>query len=241
MVIKLGAGACALVLTALLLGGCSFGGGGDTPPSVSRPGSIPTATPPATLPEPILLGESQGTNPRPTGASSGGSSTYAVKSGDTLFGIAASLGVPSDQQASWTAEVLRLNGLAEPSLLRAGQELRLPNLPTATPRASGTPAATGTPARTPTPASTTAVSTTATPRPTVTGGGGAYTVVSGDYPFLIAQKLGVPAAQQAAWVDQLIALNGIDPSRLFVGQVLQLPAGTPPISGTSSPTATPVP
>ena len=66
----------------------------------------------------------------------------------------------------------------------------------------------------------------------VSGGGGTYTVVSGDFPLLIAQKVGVPPAQQSAWADQLVALNGINPSGLQVGQVLQLP----PIPAGATPT-----
>ena len=34
---------------------------------------------------------------------------------------------------------------------------------------------------------------------------------------------GVPVAQQQAWADQLLALNGISSTGLQVGQVLQLP------------------
>ena len=214
--------------------GCLFGGGDETI-SATRPGSIPTATAPANLPDPILLGESQTSGGTPLSGGSG-ESTYTVKSGDTLYGIAGQLGIPASDQAAWVADVLKLNGIADVTLLRAGQEIRLPRV-SATPRATGTatPRPTGT-AQGTTPTATAA--TTATPRPTVVGGGGTYTVVSGDYPFLIAQKLGVPESQQAAWVQQLISLNGIDPSKLQVGQVLQLPAGTP--SG-ASPTVTPTP
>lgn len=229
------------VAAAAVATGCLFGGGDETI-SATRPGSIPTATAPANLPDPILLGESQTSGGTPLSGGSG-ESTYTVKSGDTLAGIAAQLGIPGSEQAAWLAEVLKLNGIQDPKLLRAGQEIRLPRA-TATPRPSGTgtPQPTATPRPTGTALATTptstAAATTATPRPTVVGGGGTYTVVSGDYPFLIAQKLGVPESQQAAWVQQLIALNSIDPSNLQVGQVLQLPAGTP--SG-ASPTVTPTP
>ena len=152
--------------------------------------------------------------------------------------------VPVGQQASWIAEVLRVNGIADPTLLRAGQELILPAA-SPTPRVTGTPptatqtrvAATATTATTATVASTAA--STATPRPTVTGGGGTYTVVSGDYPLLIAQKLGVPESQQLAWADALTALNNVSSTGLQVGMVLQLPAGTPSSGGTATPIRTP--
>ena len=250
MVIKLGAAALAIVLLVVLLQETIFNGDdGDTPASVSRRGSIPTATPPANLPEPLLLGEVRTTSPS-TGAVAGEGS-YVVKSGDTLAGIAISLSVPVDQQAAWIAEVLRLNGIADARLLAVGQQLRLPRLPTPTPtaRTTGTPAAAATATRTPaaqaqatSPAATaTRPAATETPRPPVSGGGGTYTVVADDNPFVIAAKLGVPEGQQAAWVDQLIALNNINPNALSVGVVLQLPAGTPSGGAAPAPTATRVP
>ncbi len=238
----------AVLAAGMLSAGCLFGGSDGTI-SAQRPGSIPTATPPATLPEPIVVGETQaGATGSTTGAVSG-EATYVVKSGDTLGGIATQLGIPAAQQAAWVLQVLQLNGIPDASLLQAGVELRLPRVQP-TPRPTGSPAATaavtsspGAVARTATTAPTTAAaassttspSASATPRPTVvSGGAGTYTVVSGDFPILIAQKLGVPESQQAAWANQLIALNGIDPSALQVGQVLQLP----PIP-TPAPTSTP--
>ncbi len=240
MGLKAALGLLAVVLLVVLLWGPIFGGGGEPKPSASRPGSIPTATPPADLPAPILLGEAQAATGSP--AAGGGGGTYVVKPGDTLGAIAGQLGVPADQQAAWVAEVLRLNGIADARLLQAGVELRLPRTQAAAATATRTPgtpsAATAT--RTPGTPGAATPTRTATPRPTVTGGAGTYTVAEGDYPFLIAEKLGVPEAQRAAWVDQLMALNNIDPTKLQVGQVLQLPAGTPSGGGTS-PTATPTP
>ena len=250
MAMKLAAGGLAFVLLAVLLQGCLFGGGGGGRSiSVARPNSIPTATQPPTLPEPILLGETQSNAPR-TQTNTGAANSYVVKSGDTLGAIAAAQGITPDQQAAWVTEVLRLNGMDDARLLRAGQELQLPRIPTPNPRtpAAGTPAAgtTGTPARTTTVgggASGTSSTPTPTPRPTTSGGAGTYTVVSGDFPLAIAAKLGIPAAQQTAWVEQLISINNINPSALSVGQVLQLPptpsgGGT---SGTANPTATRTP
>ncbi len=236
----------AALFMASISSACLFGGGDNTI-SVSRPSSIPTATPPATPPEPILLGEAQASASPVTAG--GGDSTYTVKSGDTLDRIADQLGIDSSQKAGWTAEVLRLNGIQDARLLQAGMELRLPKVqPTPRPTGTvttraGTPTSTATraAATTPTTAATPA-GATATPRPTVLAGPGTYVVQPGDNPSLIGQKLGVPETQLAAWANELISLNGIDPLNLQVGQVLKLPPSTPSGGGTAAtPTATRVP
>ena len=234
MGIRVAVGLLVIAVLVLLLRGSLFGGD-ESKPSAARPGSIPTATPPADLPGPVTLGEAQAATGSPAAGGSG--STYVVKSGDTLGAIAAQLGIPADQQAAWIAEVLRLNGIEDARLLQAGVELKLParaQSATATPtRASGTPTATsaaGT--RTPTP----------TPRPTTTGGAGTYTVVSGDYPTLIGEKHCVPEAELDAWAQELLDLNGVQATNLQVGQVLELPAGTPPLCvREEEPTPTPTP
>src|SRR3954467_13864598 len=150
---------------ALLVSACGIIGGGGSDSlnpnaqSVTRPGSVPTATPPATLPEPILLGAATdpigGTNPQgtPTGGNTTGSAaTYVVKPGDTLAAIASSQGVTGPDQAAWIAEVLRLNGIADARLLAAGQDLSLPRQ-TAAPNATPRPGTTTTPNTTATRAS----------------------------------------------------------------------------------------
>jgi LysM repeat protein len=237
MSIKLGAALAGGIFILLAAQGCIFGGDdGGSGGAFNRPGSIPTATLQATLSDPILLGQAQpNTGGQTTGGGASGQ-TYTIKSGDTLAGIAISLGVPSDQQAAWNAEVLRLNNIADARLLAVGTEILLPRIasPTGTPRTTGTP---GTPAatvsRTATPGAGTTppanATQTPTVRPTASGGssGRTYTVVSGDTPLVIAGKLGVPDAQQAAWANELVALNGINPSSMQIGQVLDLPAGTP--------------
>ena len=233
-----------IVSLVLIVGACFFdsGSGGVQSGVIARLGPIPTATLPAPLPEPVLLGQSQG-GVR-TAVTGGGEGSYVVKSGDTLAGIAISRGVPVDQQAAWIAEVLRLNSIADPRLIGVGVELRLPRVPTQTAARAGTetPAA----ARTPTTAPPTAAAATATtaapastPRPPISGGSGTYTVVSGDFPLLIAEKLGVPPAQQLSWAAELIALNNLNPNAMTVGTVLQLPAGTPSGPAQTAPPATP--
>jgi LysM repeat protein len=227
----------------LLVSACGLIGGGDSnslnpnPQTVGRPSSVPTATPPATLPEPILLGAATdpigGTNPAGTpasGGNTGGAATYTVKPGDTLSAIATAQGVTGSDQAAWIAEVLRLNNMADATRLAAGQELSLPRQTgpaSATPR----PGTTTTPNTTPTRASGTPSTGQPTPRPGTTPtsastpgtGGNTYTVQSGDTPGAIASKLGVPASQQTAWVTQLLQQNNVTAQTLQIGQVLNLP------------------
>jgi LysM repeat protein len=228
MSIKLGTAVAGGILLLLAAQGCVFGGGADGSGagSVARPGSIVTATLPATLTDPILLGQVQA----PAGGSTapGGSSgqTYVIKSGDTLGGIASAMGVTPDQQAAWIAEVLRLNNISDARLLAVGVELLLPRTAAAagTPRPAGTPAAAAT---SPTPQGAAASTPAAQPTPTGQSSGRTYTVVSGDTPLLIAEKLNIPSNQRASWANELVALNGINASAMQVGEVLDLPAGTP--------------
>ena len=50
-----------------------------------------------------------------------------------------------------------------------------------------------------------------------------YTVKSGDYPTLIAETAGVPAAEQEEWIAEMLALNGVEATSLQIGQTLILP------------------
>src|SRR5215213_10309915 len=116
--LKLASAVIVASVLALLVSACGLFGGGDSnslnpnPQTVGRPSSVPTATPPATLPEPILLGASTdpiggGTNPAgtpTTGGNTGGAATYTVKPGDTLSAIASAQGVTGSDQAAWIAE-----------------------------------------------------------------------------------------------------------------------------------------
>ena len=88
-----------------------------------------------------------------------------------------------------------------------------------------------TPSPSPTiPAPPTATATVAAPA--------TYTVVAGDNPTIIARKLGVPEAQQAAWVQQLLTLNNTTDRTIQVGQVLKLPPTTAAAPTTTSTSAT---
>jgi LysM repeat protein len=168
--------------------------------------------------------------------------TYTVQSGDTLGAIAQRLNVPADGQAAWISEVLRLNDMQDARQLRSGQELKLPAV-AATARPSGT--------ATPRPTGTSAAAPTNTPRPSATGtlatptsaaGGGSastYTVVSDDSPYLIAEKHCVD--DPVSWVEELLEINNVDARSLRVGEVLDLPAGTPALCVSTNSTPTPVP
>lgn len=50
-----------------------------------------------------------------------------------------------------------------------------------------------------------------------------YTVVSGDSPTVIAEKLGVPADIRSDWIEEMLALNGVTATTLQLGQELILP------------------
>jgi LysM repeat protein len=201
-----------VVLVLLIQSYVLGGGGGGNPAKTALSGAAPTATLPAQLPDPIVLGsvDASGGSPGGGGATTGGG-TYVVKAGDTLGSIAASFNVAPEAQAAWIAQVLDLNGIADARLLQAGQELMIPAAPAA---AQSTPAgSTG---------GSTGASGVAT---TVPSGEGVYIVVSGDTPLGIAEKFCVDSP--TTWVNDLMTLNGIDPSALRVGQELQLPDGTP--------------
>jgi hypothetical protein len=91
-----------------------------------------------------------------------------------------------------------------------------------------TPIASPSPPQADVEASHTAVvgSPTATPWPTVLPAkplDATYVVQSGDNPTLIAEYAHVPAAEQDAWIAQLLTLNNTDAHSLSVGQKLILP------------------
>ncbi len=138
--------------------------------------------------------------------------TYIVQAGDTLFRIA--------QRFSTTVSALaQANNIVNPNLIFVGQRLRIPS--------GGGASATSTAA----PATVTATFTrTATHTPVP--GAVRYTVRAGDTLFRIAVRNNTTVAR-------LVELNNISNQNLiFVGQVLQLPPGSPePGTGTATPAA----
>jgi LysM repeat protein len=84
---------------------------GTVVPSTASPGAEPTPGPTAApTPRPPAT-PAPSTTPRPK--------TYKVRSGDTMTAIAARFGTT-------VAEISALNNIANPSLIRVGQVLRLP-------------------------------------------------------------------------------------------------------------------
>lgn len=120
-------------------------------------------------------------------AATGGS--YTVRTGDTLGGIAARAGTS-------IADLVALNAIRNPNLVRVGQVLNLPAPRTASPPVPGS-------------------STVTTP----VGGATAHVVVAGDTISGIATRYGITQTQ-------LIAANGLTGGRVYVGQRLSLVPST---------------
>ena len=115
---------CAVVLTVLIISGCSrdFRGGDGTPEATS------TADNPTETPVPLM----RIVTPTPVDPSSAPQEpsdvpetpseipdSYVVAEGDTLYGIAVRFGVD-------LAEIVAVNGLADPNDIQVGQELIVP-------------------------------------------------------------------------------------------------------------------
>jgi len=124
---------------------------------------IPTATLPATLPDPVIV---SGT-PLPAGTQK-----YVVQSGDNPSSIAAHFGVSVE-------ELMAANGITDPTSLHAGDELVIP----------GQRQVLGT---TSTPRPTTRPTSTPRPTVSRTGGQ-TYVVQDGDIPETIAARFGITA------------------------------------------------
>ncbi|MEO8611636.1 MAG: LysM peptidoglycan-binding domain-containing protein [Chloroflexota bacterium] len=140
--------------------------------------------------------------PLATSAPTTGETLYTVKPGENLFRIALRFGLSTRQLAAY-------NGIVNPGVIYAGQQLKIPGgvVPTATPVV-------------PPPA-------TAVPPPTTT-----YTVTRGDTLFKIAVRFKTTVAQ-------LVTLNNLrNPNFIYTGQVLNIPTNTSTTLPAVVPTAT---
>jgi len=189
-----------LALCALIAAACGGDEAESGPPDLS---AIPSATLPAELPTPVIVGGGA--------VLPGGGTTYTIQSGDTFSDIAAEFGITVD-------ELLAANPGIDPRGLVAGDVIRLPSgVEPGAPRPEPTesePEPTEEPAPTDTPV----------PAPTNTPSalGQTYTVQAGDIPVDIAARFGIT-------VEALLAANpDANPSNLQVGQVLIIPPAATP-------------
>ena len=190
-----------LALPLIASAGCGGGGSSGNTPNQAR---IATATLPASLPEPQILGQAA--------AQPGGGSTYTVSSGDTLAGIAARFGVSLE-------DLRAANTNIDASSLTVGESIRLPQDAAPPPAGASTPetAATSAPAPADTPVPPPPDTRVPAPTSTASAAGQTYTVQQGDIPVSIAAKFGIT-------VEALLAANpGINPSGLHIGDVLNIP------------------
>ena len=127
--------ALALALALAVFAACGGGGDGERPTGrLTDPRSVPTATPWAEAPEPVILepgaltpiagdngdggGDGDGADGTPTASGECGD-TYKVESGDVPFTIADKCGVTVE-------DLLKANPEVTPTALRVGQELKIP-------------------------------------------------------------------------------------------------------------------
>lgn len=161
--------ALVLLLLATGLVGVACGGGGDggRPLSMSE---VPTATPPDTLPEPLIV---SGT---PAGPSRG--RIYTVQPGDSPSSIAEQFGVTAEA-------IMEANGIVDPTALYIGQELIIPGV---APEEREVLGATATPRSTPRPTATAERGQEEN----------VYIVQAGDIPETIAARFGITAEELMA-------------------------------------------
>ena len=165
----------------------------------------------------------------------------ALSSAAVVFGVSLVLGAEDEEKPA--PPVLTLNVTRGPAgaqgVSPAGTTSPSAAAPVATRPAGATggpgPAAGATSASSPAAGATTAppsTAATATPQQATT-----YTVVAGDNPSVIAEKLRIPAAQRETWIQQLLTLNNTTATALQIGQTLRLP----PISNPPAAAATATP
>ena len=184
-----------------LLAACSSGGGGSGSSTTTQSTAFSTI-PIATTTTTAAPGQPSGGGPTDSTGGASGGATYTVVSGDYLLGIAKKLGVPLQA-------LLDANGMNANSLITPGQKLKIPAATTG----STTATSAGSGGSTASSTASSAASTTTT----VADAPGTYTVRPNDGWSIIAGRLGVDAADLAAFND--LTLNSV----LIPGQKLRIP------------------
>ena len=197
----------------------------EAPEETATATAIPTATPYAVEPEPIIVGGVAGSEPTPPGAT-GDEITYVVEPGDALETIAQQFGVTVEA-------IVELNGLEDAATIFAGQELLIPaggtvSTPPGEPTAEPTSEPTAEPTEEPEPTAEPTEEPDATPEPTEEpeptstppAGGQVYVVQAGDSGLAIADAFGVT-------IEALAEANGMtvaELDNLQIGQEIIIPA-----------------
>jgi len=145
---------------------------------------------------------------------------HTVQPGETLWSLAAA-------QNMTTRAFAAANGLSENATIVAGSTIQLPTVTEAAIALQSAPAATATAAANASAVSSTPASSGPPPM-------GAYTVRPGD-------TLSGLAAQSGVSVEQMAAMNGLDPNGyLIAGTLIKLPTGAPTPAAASQPAPAPV-
>jgi len=198
MVRPLAAAGAGLALLAACSSGGGSGSGSSTTSQSTAFSTIPIATTTTAAAAPGQVQGGGAADSTATGGAAGGA-TYTVVSGDYLLGIAKKLGVPLQS-------LLDANGMTTDSLITPGQKLKIPAAAT-----GSTTATTGGSG------GSTASSAAGTTTTTAADAPGTYTVRPNDGWSIIANRLGVDAADLAAFND--LTLNSV----LIPGQKLRIP------------------
>ena len=196
------------VIAALAIVAGACGGGSSDDQSIDLD-AVPTATLPAELPEPVIIGGGA--------VLPGGGATYTIQSGDTFSSIATQFDTTVEQ-------LIAANPGVDPRGLVAGDTIRLPEPADGQappPPAEPTEEAEPEPTEEPEPTSTPEPAPTNTPSAL----GQSYVIQSGDIPVDIAAEFGIT-------VEALLAANpGMDSGNLQVGQVIIIPPAPTAVPG----------
>jgi LysM repeat protein len=198
------------LIPALAIVAAACGGGSSGEESIDLD-AVPTATLPAELPEPVIIGGGA--------VLPGGGATYTIQSGDTFSSIAAQFDTTVEQ-------LIAANPGVDPRGLVSGDTIRLPEPADGQPPP---PPPAEEPTEEPEPEPTEEPEPTSTPEPAPTNTpsalGQSYVIQSGDIPVDIATRFGIT-------VEALLAANpGMDSGNLQVGQVIIIPPAPTPAAG----------